>query len=86
MVLVSNTKVAQDKTATQPGDRTEHQGSAALHRGLTPLLRDLFTTSLLQASVPTCLKTATIIPVPNQSAIRPLRTTGVPDPGDAEGL
>lgn len=39
---------------------------------LTAVLTDLFNTSLLQASVPTCLKTATIIPVPKQSAIRSL--------------
>ena len=36
------------------------------------VLTDLFNTSLLQASVSMCLKTATIIPVPKQSAIRSL--------------
>lgn len=41
-------------------------------RELTAVFTDLFNTSLLQASVPTCLKTATIIPVPKQSAIRSL--------------
>ena len=40
---------------------------------LTAVLTHLFYTSLLQASVPACLKTATIIhPVPKQSAIRSL--------------
>ncbi len=39
---------------------------------LTAVLTDLFNISLLQASVPTCLRSATIIPVPKQSAIRSL--------------
>ena len=39
---------------------------------LTVVLTDLLNTSLLQPYVPTCLKTATIISVPKQSAIRTL--------------
>lgn len=36
---------------------------------LAPILRDIFNTSLNQAVVPSCFKTATIIPVPQKSTI-----------------
>ncbi|KAI3374499.1 hypothetical protein L3Q82_006318 [Scortum barcoo] len=36
---------------------------------LTEVLTDIFNTSLQQAAVPTCLKTATIIPIPKTSTV-----------------
>uniref|UniRef100_A0A3B3H7K8 Reverse transcriptase domain-containing protein n=1 Tax=Oryzias latipes TaxID=8090 RepID=A0A3B3H7K8_ORYLA len=39
---------------------------------LTEVLTDIFNTSLMQAVVPTCLKTATIIPIPKSSTVTSL--------------
>lgn len=39
---------------------------------LSKVLVDIFNTSLAQTSVPTCLKTATIVPVPKYSTVRGL--------------
>ncbi|KAI3375924.1 hypothetical protein L3Q82_016342, partial [Scortum barcoo] len=61
-----------DPTPPPAPDSSLHQEkspSVAVHTSSPRCWTDIFNTSLQQAAVPTCLKTATIIPIPKTSTV-----------------